>query len=446
MTAKANRPGIFRVPCPGESIFTLDGLQFVVGDEMGRGGQGAVFALSSDEHRCVKVYFEDAESRSERLRERFEALRKASATESLVLPQAVLRAPATGYIMQRVRGASPMRLLAVPPRGRDVKEWYGNGGGLRRRLQLAAQLAHAFQDLHRRGLAYCDLSWENVLVPDVGPPSVRLIDCDNLTIDGVPPAKIVGTDWFMAPEIADRRGRPNTTSDQHALAVLIYHLLTLTHPLLGDAIRASEPDSERNAIAGRWLDGSRLPWVDHPDDRRNATRSGLTRTTVHSRLLRQTFHDVFGEGLMQPTRRATESRWLDVLGRAIDGTLTCDACRQTFYVTEKSCPFCTKERAQTWMLMCRHPTERRPVVVEQRRRLFARHLRTQAADIGEAPWAMATVEGDGLVVESAGAETIEVMRTTGSRETLPRGAKTRLKLGDVFHASGNNVLVEVTRG
>lgn len=85
---------------------------------------------------------------------------------------------------------------------------------------------------------------ENVLVPsDPKATSIRLIDPDNLIVPGTTLATVIGTRWFIAPEILKESRFPDHACDLWSLAVAIFYLLVLNHPfcdvlppLIADAI------------------------------------------------------------------------------------------------------------------------------------------------------------------------------------------------------------------
>src|SRR5262249_50203112 len=92
-------------------------------------------------------------------------------------------------------------------------------------------LADSFLQLHAKGLCYCDVSLGNVFIdPDTG--DVLICDNDNVGIDGKPPF-VKGTQFFMAPEIVRNEALPDSKTDRYSLAVLLFHLFIVHHPLQG---------------------------------------------------------------------------------------------------------------------------------------------------------------------------------------------------------------------
>lgn len=436
---------IERLPGPGDAVETTDGARFVLGEPLGRGAQGIVFSLKVPSGAAplrAKIYLGLDDARAGRMRTRLERLRQLRATEQLVLPRKVLRQPRLGYIMDQVVGNRSIGALSTKPAGADVRTWYADAGGLRRRLLLGLELCAAFRDLHARGLAYCDLSFENVLVSGDPLPRVRLIDCDNLTLPETPGPNVEGTPWFIAPEVLTKANTPDIFTDSHSLAVLLYHLIVLTHPLLGDAVRGDTTDAEDAALRGRWADGTLLPWIDDPADTRNRATSGLPRGLVLSRGVSETFHRAFGDGLHDRTRRPSEGTWADVLGRAVDAVVGCPSCLNTNWLVATTCAWCGIAVTPPTVLILRQTDGRRPVVVEQRRRLYPRHLLFRRDTLGEGPLAEVGFIGADLMLESR-AEQAFVLRTAGRELRVEPGARAPLLVGDTFQLGAQGVEVEV---
>ena len=431
----------------GTTVHTTTGQRLKLGVAIGQGGQGAVYAVEGRPDLCVKVYKGLSPDRAAQLRARLQALGALPETETLVLPRAVLESPDLGYVMDRVKDMAPLASLAVARREQDIREFYAETGGLRGRLIVGVHLAWAFQDLHSRGLAYCDLSFDNVMVGRSAGHRVRMIDCDNLTLEGSPPPAIEGTAWFIAPEVLKGTHRPDATTDAWSLAVLLYHLLVLTHPLLGDRVRGGPPEGEDAALAGRRPDGSLLPWIDHPDDRSNSTRLGLPRELVLSSVLRERFHTAFTAGVVDRHARLTEGRWADALLRAADATVLCGECGNSSYLgpATKPCPWCKATVAPPAVLVQHSSEGRRPIVVQRRRRLYPRHLYFRQGTPYERPEIDLTRRPEGLEVHASGAASLQVFRQDGSVSALSEGESALLRQGDGLQVAGHHPRVEVLR-
>ena len=94
------------------------------------------------------------------------------------------------------------------------------------------ELAHHYMLLHSKGLSYRDISFGNVFFdPKTG--EVRICDNDNVTVNGETAGGVAGTPRFMAPEIVRGQAKPSTETDLFSLAVLLFYMLFMHHPLEG---------------------------------------------------------------------------------------------------------------------------------------------------------------------------------------------------------------------
>ncbi len=312
---------------------------------LGRGGQGAVYEVDGG-RLAAKLIPRGAPARADRLRQRLAAVRRLPLGGlPIARPMELLAAPQVGYLMSLLKGVVPLRTLLRPGIGRHATpEWYAETGGLRRRLRILARLADAFAELHGRALAYGDPSPANILVSATGrangkgtaAEAVWLIDSDNVTFESSPTAAatMLFTPGYGAPELFTGRAGVSTLTDAHALAVIAYQVLVLTHPLLGDQILEGEPELEDEAYAGN------LPWVDHPADDGNRSSHGIKRDVVIAPRLARVFEAAFGDGLRDSLRRPGTAAIAEALNSAADFTATCHACGSTHYANATHCPWC----------------------------------------------------------------------------------------------------------
>lgn len=323
---------------PPQQVTSIQGIRYRLGAELGRGGQGAVFAVES-ERLAVKLLHGRSPQLRERLRDQLAMVARLP-LDGLAIARPVdqLRPPHVGYVMELFTGMVPLRSLLQPPKGvREVTQWYLDGGGMGRRLRLLAHVAEAVSALHGRGLVYADLSPHNVFVSESTEDyEVRLIDVDNLH-PATTTGHLIYTPRYGAPEVVCETGFPSTLGDAHTFAVLAFETLALLHPLLGDEVRDGEPELEERALRGE------LPWIDAPDDR-NRSSDGIPRDLVASPVLQRDFQTAFGAGLSTPDRRPGVATWAEHLHTAADQTIVCPSCSGSYYVVRDVCPWCNARR------------------------------------------------------------------------------------------------------
>lgn len=364
-----------------QHVTSIRGIRYRLGNELGRGGQGAVFAVEG-ERLAVKLLHGHSAHLRERLRDQLAMVARLP-LEGLAVAHPIdqLRPPHVGYVMELFTGMASLRSLLQPPKDVDsVTQWYIDGGGLGRRLRLLAHIAQAISALHGRALVYTDLSPHNVFVSEsTSDREVRLIDLDNLHA-ATTAGRSVYTPRYGAPEIVRRTGLPSTLADAHAFAVLTFETLALAHPLLGDAVRDGEPALEERALAGE------LPWIDAPDDDGNRSSDGIPRELVLSAVLQRDFQTAFGRGLSNPEERPGMATWAEHLHRAADRTITCPSCGGSYFVNRGACPWCD---------------EKRPDCVVARATLWdpCRRRTTEAGGIEARPGLVAQADGKARVME-----------------------------------------------
>ena len=151
------------------------------------------------------------------------------------------------------------------------------------------------------------------------------------------------------------RKLPNRSTDQHALAVLIYVYLLYRHPLRGGK-EHDTTDSERDETLSM---GERALFVEHPSDRSNRIRLEDQREenrkwsdtdkvpyTVLGPYLAPLVERAFITGLHAPDDRPTAAEWEDALIRTSDLLVPCGnaRCEQKWFVLRSTrrqdCPFC----------------------------------------------------------------------------------------------------------
>ena len=322
-----------------EAVTSTHGTRYHLGRELGRGGEGAVFAVEGG--RLAVKLLRDRSARSrDRLRDRLAMVGRLPLDGLAVArPIEQLRPPHVGYVMELFTGMVPIRSLMRPPKGTSgVTHWYSRGGGLRRRLRLLARVAGVLSELHGRGLVYADLSPNNVFVsesPDAN--EVRLIDTDNVhpaTSEG----RSVYTPRYGAPEVVRRKVMSNSLAECWTFAVMAFETLALVHPLLGDDVQFGEPAMEQEALEGR------LPWIDALEDDSNRSSDGIPREIVLSPMLRVEFSRAFGPGTSDPEVRPSLAHWIERLHTAADWIVTCPECGGNYYCNRECCPWCDAPR------------------------------------------------------------------------------------------------------
>lgn len=324
----------------GKRVVDELGTVYELEKELGRGGQGAVFAVKGGK-RAVKILLDRSPARRERLRLQLRTVRRLFDLKEMAIatPLEMLKPPHLGYVMELLTGMVPIsKLIDVPKQVTDLAEWYLDGGGLRRRLLLLARCSEILSQLHGKGLVYTDPSPNNIFISeDVDAREIRLIDADNLHYEKSS-SRGFYTPGYGAPELVQGKSGADTLTDAHAFAAIAFQTLSLVHPLMGDMVNEGEPELETQALEGK------LPWIDDTEENRNATTQGFPRDIVLSPRLRELCQRCFGAGLKEPKQRPGIAQWTEKLYAAADFTLRCPECQSTYYANQKVCSWCDYPR------------------------------------------------------------------------------------------------------
>ena len=310
-----------------------------LGQELGRGGEGAVFALPGLPGQVAKVYWTPPEPNKSR---------KLSAMAEVARPPLVkVAAWPTDLLLDRrgvLRGFVMPRLTAQ----RDIHELYSPKSryeafpeaDFRFLVHVAANVARAFAMVHEQGHVLGDVNHGNLLVSPAG--TVMLIDCDSFQIrhgEAVFPCD-VGVPLFTAPELQGRpfRGLHRTADhDRFGLAVLLFHLLYMgRHPFAGRFLGAGDMPIERAIAEHRFAYGpDRMSrGMERPPGAIQLEAMGGTVT----RLMVQAFGPEGRRG------RPDGPSWVEALEHLKGGLRACPrAVWHHFPAEAGACPWCEVE-------------------------------------------------------------------------------------------------------
>lgn len=383
-----------------------------LGEVLGAGGEGTVFALAGDARRCVKIFHPDkAAARAPKLRAMCAARplwpwRRALAWPTQLLFDAGAPDAFAGFVMPAWPALHELYRLLVP----DERLQLAGFLTARDLCRLAAGVARAVHGVHRYGHCVGDLKPQNILVaPRTG--RVVLIDTDSFQIADVATGNVhasaVLTPEYTAPElIADPQRTPRTAaSDAFALAVLIHQLLLGgAHPFEGE-LAVGRASLER--IPGRIRRGL-CPLVPGVDAVRVAA-GALPLTALHP-ALRALFERCFGPGHREPRARPTPAEWHSALLLAARTMIRCPESPAHLHGAGlASCPWCER-RARTgidlfpagqgWQRAVARWPHPQKAPRRTRERWFSRHVRARghgrAPSKAERAWLLKTGAALGL--------------------------------------------------
>jgi len=294
----------------------------VVEKFLGSGGQGEVYQAQRDgKPVALKWYYPSSATPDQQ--KALETLIKIGApSDRFLWPTELATASATsgfGYVMplrdRRYRSIVDLMKRRIEPSFRAL-------------ATAGLELSHSYLQLHTKGLCYRDISFGNAFF-DPGSGEILICDNDNVTIDNQSRSAVYGTPRFMAPEIVRGDAVPSTQTDLFSLAVLLFYMFVMHHPLEG-----------RKELAIKCLDlpamkklyGTEPLFIFDPSDDSNAPdpqyqRNALAFWTVYPRFLRDVFTKAFTDGIRDPQHgRVRESHWRAVMVRLRDSIIYCTHC------------------------------------------------------------------------------------------------------------------------
>ncbi|WP_013324998.1 protein kinase domain-containing protein [Gloeothece verrucosa] len=198
------------------------------------------------------------------------------------------------------------------------------------------ELADSYYQLHSKGLCYRDIAFGNVFFdPDSG--EIRICDNDNVDVNGTPGA-VDGTPRFMAPEIVRGEAAPTTQTDLFSLAILLFYMLFVHHPLEGAREQAIHCF---DFLAMQKLYGIEPIFIFDPDDTSNRPVAGVQDNpiafwSIYPQFLKDIFIKAFTDGIRDPEQgRVRESEWRNAMIRLRDSIFYCPYCgAENFYDVE----------------------------------------------------------------------------------------------------------------
>lgn len=367
----------------GTQLRTTKNVDVRVDSFLGSGGQGEVYKVTVDGRpEALKWYFPQAATDEQR-RIVTELVNQADMqSDRFLWPEAlVVRDGDTrsfGYVMplrpERFAGLPDLFARRVVPKPREL-------------ITACLLVVEAYQTLHRKGIAYRDISWGNVFF-ESNTGEVLICDNDNAVFEGRSTG-IEGTLEFMAPELVrgDADAAPGVQTDLHALAVLLFLILVNHHPLEGARELKIHCMDEK---AKKLLYGKEPIFIFDPGDPRNKADEyeqghAIAMWNFLPVPVRNLFVESFTTGLRSPEGRVREGEWIEALSRCRDGVVTCRHCDRQNLVDLGgkvsggdfgTCWQCDVPLTPYAALKIEAPTQQRPrmLLLDPESRVYAHHL------------------------------------------------------------------------
>jgi DNA-binding helix-hairpin-helix protein with protein kinase domain len=318
-------------------LLLLDGKPIRLGERIGKGGEGEVFALGDSSGRAVKLYTAvDAAQRESKITAMVR-LRLAERSSLVAFPIGVVRSGSgrfAGFVMNLVREHKPLFELYSPgARKQNFPE-----ADYRFLVRAALNTARAVASVHDAGCVIGDINHSGVLISKKA--TVALIDADSFqVVDGSQRYLCrVGVPEYTPPEIQGLNlgtvvRTPN--HDAFGLAIVMFQLLAMgRHPFVGAYAKGDLP-LER-AIAEYRFAYSKERNVGL------APPPGTVSLDDFLFPVARAFEAAFGPA--QQANRPSAAQWVSLLGEYERSLRVCSATKLHYYSSAASnCPWCRME-------------------------------------------------------------------------------------------------------
>ncbi|MBP5406920.1 hypothetical protein J6Z19_07210 [bacterium] len=362
----------------GQMIKTLSGDSLKVIQKLGEGGQGVVYKVEyNGKEKALKWYFGNKLRHANAFYKNLQTnISEGTPNRSFLWPEELTEHfdGSFGYIMN-------LRPSEYKDFGRFLlaKEHFAS---IYAAIDAALCIVNGFRALHNRGYSYQDLNDGNFFV---NPKTGDVLICDN---DNVAPygtnLGIAGKCRYMAPEVVLGRKRPDIHTDRFSLAVVLYLMLFLNHPLEG---RRTMCPCMTEELDFRFY-GKEPIFVYDPNNDTNRPVVGIHTNEImfwpiYPKFIRELFERSFSQDAMigkDTEHRVIEKIWEEAFIKLKGLIMKCPFCGDEIFIDpmqqEQKCIFCGKTFDSPLMLKVKKYS---PVLVDSSK-LYACHVKHDSSD------------------------------------------------------------------
>lgn len=320
----------------GQKIKVVSGNELEIVQKLGEGGQGVVYKVKyNGKELALKWYFGNKLNNMDRFYRNIQNnIKKGAPTSAFLWPLEITEyfEGSFGYLME-----------LRPPEYKDFSLFLlakARFSSINAVINAALCITNGFRELHNSGFSYQDLNDGNFFVnPQTG--DVLICDNDNVAEYG-DALGIAGKCRYMAPEVVMGKKKPDVHTDRFSLAVVLYFLLFLNHPLEGKKTMCPCLTEELE----RKFYGTDPVFVwDSKNDTNRPVRgvhvNEIKFWPIYPKFVRDTFEEAFSHELMvgaDTQHRVTEKKWQEVFTALRDCLARCSCGGETFIdVTQSTC-------------------------------------------------------------------------------------------------------------
>src|SRR5258708_1333376 len=322
-----------------------------LGAELGRGGEGSVFALADRADLVAKLYHHRPnEEKSAKIvamaKLGSDRLLKLAAGPTSPIPATSRVGRGLGFLMRRSAGHQPALNLCSP----QLRQQEFRSAGWAFLIHAAANAARAFAVIHESGHVIGDVNHGNLVV--AGDATVKLIDCDSFQVSAKGQRWFcdVGVSTHQPPEFQGltsyKRVARTPNHDNFGLAVIVFQLLFMArHPFSGRYLGAGDMPIERAIKEYRFAYGANALALQMKPPPGSLSLNGVTKN------LAMLFERAFSPAGSREGARPKPEEWIAALGELARGLRKCAANPAHEYLAASGkCPWCEIEATGGFVL------------------------------------------------------------------------------------------------
>lgn len=422
----------------GQRIRTASGGELEIVQKLGEGGQGVVYKVNyNGKQLALKWYFGNKLNNADKFYRNIQNnIKQGAPTSAFLWPLEITEyfEGSFGYLMElRPSEYKDFSLFLL------AKVHFSSIEAI---INTALCITNGFRELHNKGYSYQDLNDGNFFV---NPKTGDVLICDN---DNVAPygenLGIAGKCRYMAPEVVMGKKRPDSHTDRFSLAVVLYMLLFLNHPLEGKRTMCPCLTEELE----RKFYGSDPVFVWDPNNDSNRPVRGVHTNEIklwplYPEFVRKTFEKAFGREVMignDTTHRVIEKEWQAVFTTLRDLTVKCSCGSETFIDPSQQTCRC---------INCGKSIERPPILKVKKynvalapgKKIYACHVQYDSDDFREAKGEVISSRTNPgvLGLRNDSDYTWEAILPNGASKGYPNGQVIKLGKGMKINFGNGNV-------
>lgn len=315
----------------GYKIALVDGGQAEILRKIGGGGQGIVYEVIMEQKRYALKWYTCTFKNQEAFRENLQSNIEMGAPDDKFLWPLFLTVEeegSFGYIMD-----------LRPPEFSDFSDILNNKvkfSSTEMVIQSALNIVNGFRALHRKGRSYQDLNDGNFFI-NVATGDVLICDNDNVTPgDQKNSGDVGGKPGYMAPEVFRGDSHPNSLTDFHSLAVILFKLFLRHDPLWGAGHECTPCITEEREME---LYGTHPVFIFDPNDPSNRPVNGVHPNPIklwprYPQFFQAAFIQSFVKGMQDPNARLHDNEWQKILVRLRDEAISCPLCKRDWPINK----------------------------------------------------------------------------------------------------------------